>query len=151
MTVVPELETQNALTSPNQALQSYSLDHVRERLVRKNILSEEIVDEAIAEYRRYMTLVSLGYAPLNMFSQQVDEVWHMHILFTQDYANFCEQTLGHFLHHNPKTVQEGVEERKEGAARFIEAYTTVFGSQPPSIWSGLNNLNTSCRCCAYCG
>lgn len=126
-------------------LQEYSLEHVRERLIHKDILAADIVDEAIEEYKHYMTLILLGYKPLDMFSQQVDDVWHNHILFTKDYANFCQQVFGYFLHHNPKTPKEKKEGMQNHAKQFfIQAYTTVFHITPPLIWGNKSTPNDCC-------
>jgi len=31
----------------------------------------------------------------------IDEMWHVFILVTRDYAAFCEQMFGRFIHHDP--------------------------------------------------
>jgi len=31
----------------------------------------------------------------------IDEMWHVFLLFTRDYAAFCEKYLGGFVHHDP--------------------------------------------------
>lgn len=36
-----------------------------------------------------------------MPSRIVDEAWHTFILFTREYADFCERAFGGFLHHAP--------------------------------------------------
>ncbi len=36
----------------------------------------------------------------------IDEMWHAFILVTVDYANFCEQYFGEFLHHLPEMGEE---------------------------------------------
>lgn len=36
-----------------------------------------------------------------MPSEVVDEIWHLFILCTKDYQNFCKQYMGYFLHHTP--------------------------------------------------
>jgi hypothetical protein len=33
----------------------------------------------------------------------IDEMWHTFVLFTKDYAIFCQEHLGHFFHHCPAT------------------------------------------------
>jgi hypothetical protein len=36
-----------------------------------------------------------------MPSVAVDDAWHEFILFTREYARFCQAAFGHFLHHTP--------------------------------------------------
>ena len=38
--------------------------------------------------------------------RRVDEFWHAHILFTQDYAAMCKAVAGQFLHHRPSILDE---------------------------------------------
>jgi|GEM_PF-1788690 len=144
--------------SPDQSqavdfIMSCPLDQVRERLVRKQVLSEEIADQAIAEYRKFLVLARLGYGPLEMFSRQVDEVWHAHILFTRDYAEFCQMAFGRFFHHQPHTSSENSGSEKiskqqhDPAFHFATAYTNVFGSLSP-LWE--NVRLSDCKIASDC-
>lgn len=36
----------------------------------------------------------------------LDEMWHIFILQTQDYIEYCEQYYGHYIHHTPFTEEE---------------------------------------------
>jgi hypothetical protein len=133
-TYLPHLDLSSDQSQAIDFIMSCPLDQVRERLVRKQILSEEIIDQAIAEYRKFLVLVRLGYGPLEMFSKQVDEIWHAHILFTRDYAEFCQIAFGRFLHHQPTTSSQ---KQYDPALRFTTAYTKVFGSLSP-LWKNVH-------------
>ncbi len=39
-------------------------------------------------------------------SKLVDEFWHNHILFTRNYARDCLAIFGHYLHHEPSSLDE---------------------------------------------
>lgn len=47
-----------------------------------------------------------------MPSRIVDEAWHEFILFSRDYAEFCQDAFGHLLHHNPSTPLTTLTDRK---------------------------------------
>lgn len=47
-----------------------------------------------------------------MPSRIVDEAWHEFILFSRDYAEFCQDAFGHFLHHHPNTPLTRLTNRK---------------------------------------
>ncbi|MEQ1479350.1 glycine-rich domain-containing protein, partial [Salmonella enterica] len=50
----------------------------------------------IEEYRRFAHLaVSAGH-PVSP-SEAVDQAWHIHILYTRQYGEFCRDYLGQFL------------------------------------------------------
>lgn len=139
-------------TDKARAIMKYPLGHVRDRVLKEGAVSEEIIDVAIAEYRKFMILFALGFGKLAMCSREVDEVWHTHILFTQDYINFCNQLIGKYVHHMPDTSETPV--GADSVERFLGAYEQVHGSVP-SIW---NSQNTLCghdcdgrpMCCATC-
>lgn len=39
-------------------------------------------------------------------SKEVDELWHMFILFTKDYREFCHEYIGQFLDHTPLRIDQ---------------------------------------------
>lgn len=38
-------------------------------------------------------------------SNDIDEVWHQHILYTRKYAEDCKRFIGFFLHHEPDKIE----------------------------------------------
>ncbi|MEX1068694.1 MAG: hypothetical protein WED08_02695 [Patescibacteria group bacterium] len=113
-------------------IMAYSFDKVREKLLKEGVVSPDRIDEAIEEFRKYLTLIALNHRGLGMESPVVDEVWHTFILFTRDYAAFCEDVFGFFVHHNPSTSFTPI---SPGAVRsFHIAYEEVFGGPAPRIW-----------------
>jgi hypothetical protein len=38
--------------------------------------------------------------------EKIDRMWHTFLLFTQDYAEFCERYFGFFLHHVPEDAAD---------------------------------------------
>ena len=42
----------------------------------------------------------------------IDEMWHTFILITKDYAAFCQEYFGEFLHHIPEMVNEDAKGEK---------------------------------------
>jgi hypothetical protein len=111
-----------------QRIEEADLWFVEERLVRKGLVSPEKMAEAVLEFKRYMVLVGLGYRGLGMLDAEVDEVWHAFILFTRDYADFCQRAFGTFIHHVPRTSRSPRPELTVDG--FVTAYSEVFGDLP---------------------
>lgn len=66
--------------------------------------AERILDQTLAFLRVCADDPDPGrFSP----SPLVDIGWHTFILYTSEYAGFCQDVAGHFIHHNP-TDQEGV-------------------------------------------
>ena len=80
-------------TAQNDALErilAYSFDEEEEaypfaaRLARENDWSRDFADRVIAEYRRFAFLALAADHPVTP-SDQVDQVWHLHLLYTRSY------------------------------------------------------------------
>lgn len=63
----------------------------------------------------------------------IDEGWHCFILYTQDYADFCEKYFGQFIHHTAHRVGEPRSLRTE-LIPTIDAMHAHFGGKPSRNW-----------------
>ncbi len=123
------------------SLEAYDLWFVEERLTRKGLVPADKVEDAVFEFKRYMALVGLGYRGLGMLSPEIDEVWHAFILFTREYAEFCQAAFGSFVHHVPRTSRSPLAE--SGAEKFLSAYGEVFGEIPQARYGVRHGSRTS--------
>lgn len=90
-----------------QRLQQYSLDvpgvdfSFSQRLARENGWSIAYAQRVIEEYKKFAFLaVAAGHHVTP--SDQVDQVWHLHLLYTHLYwGDFCPNILQRSLHHGP--------------------------------------------------
>ena len=115
-----------------RVIEDYDLWFIVERVRDKGTLSAQQADEALAEFKKYMALIALGHTALGMHSSDVDEIWHNFILFTREYAEFCEKICGQMIHHRPNTSRRP-ELPPASVSEFQTAYTSFFGPPPP-IW-----------------
>ncbi|QLH43881.1 MAG: hypothetical protein HWD59_15100 [Coxiellaceae bacterium] len=51
-------------------------------------------------------------------SRDIDEIWHAHILHTQDYTEFCEKLFGFYLHHCPSHIVKLKDQEKSQECRL---------------------------------
>ncbi|MBI1306809.1 MAG: hypothetical protein GC181_09360 [Bacteroidetes bacterium] len=107
-----------------------------DRLCRENDWKLEFAIRAIDEYKKFMFLICLGEGPLTP-SDEIDQVWHLHLLYTESYWNeWCRNTLGREIHHGPTTG--GTESRENYTNLYnktLDLYENVFKTKPPSdIW-----------------
>src|SRR5262249_3149544 len=63
-------------------------------------LTPEEFQDRLTEYQRFMALCS-AYSGIGMTSDEVDQLWHSHILHTALYAAFCSTIIGHRVDHLP--------------------------------------------------
>lgn len=106
-----------------------------DRLARENGWSKEYTLRTIHEYKKFMFLLCLA-SPLTP-SDQVDQVWHLHLLYTRSYwEDFCRDTLGQSIHHGPTRGGMKEEERYHDYYETTKKkYLQLFGqAAPEDIW-----------------
>lgn len=107
-----------------------------DRLARENAWTLEYAVRTILEYKRFIFLICVAKHPLTP-SDQVDQVWHLHLIYTESYwVAFCKNTLGRNIQHGP--TKGGASERVR-YNNLYEAtkglYQSTFGAEPPAdIW-----------------
>jgi hypothetical protein len=107
-----------------------------ERLGRENGWSIGFTARAITEYRRFVFLAMVAGHPVTP-SDQVDQVWHLHLLYTKSYWDrLCGDVLGRPLHHEPTTGGQSEGHKFAGwYARTLESYRRIFQEDPPGdVW-----------------
>lgn len=106
------------------------------RLSRENAWSLEFSLRVVFEYKRFMFLINIADHPLTP-SDQVDQVWHLHLIYTESYwVDFCQNTMNRNIHHGP-TKGGGAEREKyvNWYEKTKELYQLKFNEAPPEdIW-----------------
>jgi len=106
------------------------------RLVREQGWSHAFAAGAVREYKRFVLLAVEAGHPVTP-SEVVDQVWHLHLIYTRSYwQGLCAGVLGQDLHHGP--TQGGMAEQEKFVdwyTRTLESYRRVFGEEAPlEIW-----------------
>ena len=107
-----------------------------DRLARENGWSLSYSLRAILEYKKFIFLIVATGRPMTP-SDQVDQVWHLHMIYTRSYwEEFCRETLGAEIHHGP--TKGGGEEKLRYRDLYEgtkDTYKEYFESDPPKdIW-----------------
>ena len=106
------------------------------RLARDNGWSLEYAQEAIEEYKRFAFLAIAAGHPVTP-SDQVDQVWHLHLTYTRSYWDeFCSEVLQTPLHHDPTLGGEAEDQKfDDWYSKTLDSYEKFFGTKPPvEIW-----------------
>ena len=107
-----------------------------DRLARENGWTIEYSIRVILEYKKFIFLLTITTYPLTP-SDQVDQVWHLHLVYTQSYwEDFCENILKRKIHHGPT---KGGETEKDKYTNWYEKtkelYLRTFKTEfPVDIW-----------------
>lgn len=105
------------------------------RLARDKGWSLAFARGAVDEYRRFAFLCVGAPAPRTP-SEEVDEVWHLHLLYTRDYWDaWCGEVLQAKLHHDPTPGGPAAQATYRAQyAATLAAYEAAFGSPPVAYW-----------------
>ena len=103
-------------------------------------MNEQLIDVNLAnrwllEYRKFLTMAMCSGSMISP-SEQVDQVWHLHMTYTQDYRAMTEQLLGKPFMHEPSGGGSKDGEKFENIyEETMKFYKELFLEKPPSeIW-----------------
>lgn len=126
-----------------ERIQAFSLDKPNaqlsfsKRLARDNGWSLQYARQTIEEYKKFAFLALAAGHPVTP-SDQVDQVWHLHLTYTRSYWDeFCSEVLQTPLHHDPTLGGEAENQKFDDLYnKTLESYERFFGVKPPvEIWS----------------
>ncbi len=68
---------------------------------------------------------------------QIDRMWHVFLLFTKDYMDFCEEYFGEYIHHLPDIVPGMEKSEKDfevNLERFLNYNYDLLGHEVIERW-----------------
>lgn len=95
---------------------AYELMHARE----EEKWSFEQTKQALNHYSMFLWLINLYPDRKLVPTQEIDRVWHHHILDTMKYAEDCQMLFGRFIHHFPYFGTRGKDDKNNLYTAFRE-------------------------------
>eukprot|EP00300_Choanocystis_sp_HF-7_P029659 c3702_g1_i1.p1 GENE.c3702_g1_i1~~c3702_g1_i1.p1 ORF type:complete len:273 (-),score=38.95 c3702_g1_i1:52-870(-) len=94
-------------------------------------MREVSVDTVASELLRALICKNLVVGVVDVsLPVRLDMCWHHLILETEDYAEFCQEVFGRFLHHTTRTAKDAVHLKNGRVERLRVVYHNFYGSQP---------------------
>jgi hypothetical protein len=105
------------------------------RLARENGWSRNFACRVTEEYKRFCFVAITANHSVTP-SDEVDQAWHLHLLYTRSYWDeFCTHALGRPLHHSPtRGGSAEVTKYREWYMQTMKSYERAFGPPPCDIW-----------------
>lgn len=123
---------------------SYDHPGVVARYAKEHQVSNEEALVVFQETKKFLaTCASMGQTDFSP-SEEQDAMWHLFILYTKDYTDFCNSFFGSYMHHIPC---DGTKVDVDPCPIKEEA-VALFGEIAPSLWPG--RPSQMARCCGYC-
>ena len=121
------------------------------RMVDKHGWREKDAKACFEDLKRFFYLSSVSERSI-IPSKKIDEMWHNWILFTKDYAMFCQSYFGRFIHHKPRLRSDPPVGSGCSIKETLQLARQTFG-QLSENWSFPNkaiNEAASCSCSSWC-
>lgn len=126
----------------NKRRRCTSFETLVSRVVRETQVDEGRAGELCREYVKFLELkMALGdwgedcrgeAYPLRLSPpEEIDTVWHLHILDTRTYSRTMESLLGRVPHHDPDGAHDGAD-KKQRAENTVVAFRARFGIARPA-------------------
>lgn len=110
--------------SVNAKRETYINNYIFPLSIRKKLLaqyphlSDNDLYKVMTGLRQYFHICNMArHRFVSMPSQVVDVAWHEFILFTSNYAEFCNKAFGRFLHHSPAETMQQTTIAQDGIKR----------------------------------
>ncbi|MFF3007032.1 glycine-rich domain-containing protein [Kitasatospora sp. NPDC057940] len=92
-------------------------------------LAVRVVDQALAFLGTCAASPGAQLSP----SRLVDHGWHAFLMYTGEYAGFCDRVAGRFLHHNPEDGDSPV--KGASIAATMAALTAIGFQVDTELWT----------------
>lgn len=93
-------EVEETTRKKTEEVLALDLSFLEQRLSSKLKWSDSKIKNTIRRYKNFLILRYKYPEPLGP-TEDIDEVWHAHILHTTEYFRDCKAIFGYYIHHNP--------------------------------------------------
>lgn len=129
---VPQVRS---LLEAHEAISAYKFPSLTARLVNKFSLSATQAQNVFEDLKQFLVLCA-GTSRSISPPYHLDLCWHEFILYTEEYAAFCERFFGKFIHHRPHNDPRNIMRLDRGgeARQTIDIALELFGADVPQDW-----------------
>jgi hypothetical protein len=111
---------------PERATRRYA--HVVRRIARDERIRNRTAERRFVEMLKFLDVCAHAKRTVSP-PARVDGAWHCFILFTRDYAAYCQQRFGRFIHHEPMEAGD-----TRAYKRAYDEATERYGKLDRRIW-----------------
>ena len=114
------------------------------KFMQETSANRETAEQAFRELHKFLAVSATSNGPCAP-SDIVDEFWHCFVLHTIDYAEYCQNAFGCFMHHVPSDDHSA---NLTAYARTRELLAKTFGNLDERFWPPANNsllCGSSCK------
>lgn len=130
-------------------ISAWDLSDAQARVKLRMGWSEELADEAVQEYRKFIALVTLDPGKSYGMVEAVDEVWHQHLLNTRDYLEMCNAVMGGVIHHEQQPLDTALgPDYGRLREQTLRDLARKFVGPLSRLWLSGSDVHSAAKCCA---
>lgn len=118
-TLTAERTTGRSLISPEL------FDRLTHRIVTDDKLDQRLAERVLDQALAFLATCAPNTNGRLVPSRLVDIGWHTFLLHTRDYAAFCDQVAGRFLHHVPTEPEDPTAHGEPARAALARTVTAI--------------------------
>jgi hypothetical protein len=111
---------------PERATERYA--HVVRRIARDEHIRKRTAGRRFVEMLKFLDVCAQAKKTVSP-PARIDGAWHCFILFTREYAEYCQRRFGRFIHHEPMESGD-----TDAYKRAYDEATMRFGTLDRRIW-----------------
>jgi hypothetical protein len=132
--------------SPLSEVLAYNNPDVIDRISREHQMPMEAAASVFRDTVRFLYLAGATDARHIAPTKNIDKGWHAFLMFTRDYADFCQTYFGRFIHHEPRRRGDAAPKVNHLAVTFDLA-RQFFGPSLSDNWSYDIHAIADCQKC----
>jgi hypothetical protein len=139
MTAVAERTVGSSLIAPDL------FDRLVHRIAKDGNLPTELTERIMDQALAFLGACARDHHEPLAPSELVDIGWHAFVLYTRDYADFCHQVAGRFIHHTPTDENDPTASGAAARATVDRTVTAIEAAGfivDPDLWP----LGASAEC-----
>ena len=136
-----------------KSYKNYRNNSVIESYIKTEKVSPKIAENHFNALKDFLKLTVKSKKPC-FPSKEIDNIWHVFIMFTRDYQDFCISFLGDFVHHTPYvTDKDKISYFKPGYFCYLESnnFKSKFVRSLSSLEKNIVDCGSGGDCGAGCG
>jgi hypothetical protein len=136
----------NPQVTPINKVMGYRNEAVTQRIAKDLGLDAKSSEVLFKDMLRFLYISqATNIRPISP-PKMIDEAWHTFIIYTKDYAEFCEHYFGRFIHHRP--YRPGEKPETGSGNNCLMLAKLFFGKALSANWGIAQN--SSCDECKEC-
>jgi hypothetical protein len=132
-----------------QFVTAFQFDPLIFRMMDKHKWSEAEARECFDDLKKFLYMAVLADMPVAP-TEKLDSLWHEFLLYTMDYAEYCQTRFGIFVHHrprrrdDPKSTRNMRQETLDFAIELFGELPTNFKYTDSEMFKASNDCVNSC-------